>query len=107
MTRDLRTNQGRLIERFMRSIEDHGYGGMGNYETARVAASDLAEAVELAYGLLWLFGDTENPNERRPRDWDRLCANGARQTLLRRLDKAGQARGIETARLLITGEGNA
>lgn len=99
----LRTNQARLVERFVRSIEGAGYGGMANYETARLASSDLAEAVELAYGILWLFGDNENPNEYRPKNWDLLCANGARQVLLQRLDKAGQARGIEKARTLLTG----
>lgn len=106
MAEPLRTNNARLLERFMRSIEGAGYGGMSNYETARLAAEKLASDIELAYGLLWLGADgvSENPDRHKRPGFDLLCWNIARKTLLEHLDKAGQARGIEAARSLTAGD---
>lgn len=94
MTDDLQTNSARLIHRFLDRIEGAGYGGMANYEIARREASALSDAIEIAYGLLWLAAPSRET-------WDGIALAEARKALLAHLDKAGQARGIEAARQMM------
>jgi hypothetical protein len=103
---ELRTNTLRLIERFLRSIEGHGYGGSADYGTSVRFVSEVAADLELAYGLLWLGADdaSENPERHKRPGWDLACWNAARRVLLHHLDRAGQARGIEAARQMMTGD---
>ena len=103
---EARTNTLRFIERFLRSIEGEGYGGMSFYDTSALFSSEVANDVELAYGLLWLGADTvsENPDRHKRPGWDEACWNAARRVLLHHLDRAGQARGIEAARQMMTGD---
>jgi hypothetical protein len=103
---ELRTNTLRFIERFMRSIEGQGFGGSSFYDTSARFAAEVASDLELAYGLLWLGSDaaTENPARHKRPGWDEACWNTARRVLLHHLDRAGQARGIEAARQMMTGD---
>ena len=103
---ELRTNTLRLIERFLRSIEGHGYGGSADYDTSVRFVAEVAADLELAYGLLWLGADdaSENPERHKRPGWDHACWNAARRVLLHHLDRAGQARGIEAARQMMTGD---
>lgn len=59
----------------------------------RVISSSItdSEAIELAYGLLWVVGC-----DRSTKDGQALYL--ARKALYERLDRAGQARGITAAR---------
>ncbi len=59
-------------------------------ESKRDGASGVTDAIETAYGLLWLY-----PGVRRD-------VHAARRVLLAQLDKAGQARGITKARALLS-----
>jgi hypothetical protein len=61
---------------------------------AAPAAQDAAQAIELAYGLLWRCGC-----DRRTGDGERLYQ--ARQALLAQLDRDGQDRGITAAQALM------
>ena len=54
---------------------------------------DAAQAIELAYGLLWRCGC-----DRRTGDGERIYQ--ARQSLLAQFDRDGQARGIDAAQAL-------
>ena len=103
---EMRTNTLRFIERFMRSIEGQGFGGMSLYDTSARFSSEAANDIELAYGLLWLGGDTasQNPDRHKWLGWDLACWNAARLVLLHHLDRAGQARGIEAARQMMAGD---
>lgn len=57
-------------------------------------ADETADAIELAYGMIWHV-DIDNATERG------RCISAARLALLGRLDKAGQARGIAAAKAVI------
>lgn len=82
----LQTNSARLIARVLDRYD------AVDRATAQAAAHRLAEAVELAYGLLWSMVAA------RPGDYDLAAAREARRALVHHLDRAGQARGIEAAR---------
>lgn len=103
---EMRTNTLRFIERFMRSIEGQGFNDKSFYDTSARFSSEAANDIELAYGLLWLGGDSvsENPDRHKRPGWDLACWNAARRVLLHHLDRAGQARGIEAARHMMTGD---
>jgi hypothetical protein len=87
-----RPNDAQQIAAFLDSIAGHGYGGMAEYEIARKAAHDLADTVEFAYGLLWHAAGAARHVPTT------VVVGAARQELLKRIDKAGQARGISKAR---------
>jgi hypothetical protein len=91
-----RENALRRIVAFLDSIEGEGagYGGMAEYETARKAARDMADDVELAYGMLWHASGVRGR-------WAMEAVDAARKELLRHIDKPGQARGITNARELL------
>lgn len=99
---EVRVNTARHLSAMMlRNLERH----LSRLDTDDCAhrARKLSDAVELAYGLLWLAPDTEDP-EGRPAGFEQTCTALARLALLEHLDRAGQARGIEAARHEMAGD---
>lgn len=65
-----------------------------NVQQSDAHAMNTADAIELAYGLIWHV-DIDKATERG------RCISAARIALLGQLDKAGQARGITAAKAMI------
>lgn len=78
----------------MKAIQSLRNPGGADCETLIAACLAAAEALELAYGLIWHVPVDKVTEAGR-------CASMARLALLAQLDRAAQGRGIEAARKLI------